>query len=282
VSTLVLLVTAATLSSLATLIQQRRWPRFRRFDFVAASGLALFTLAGNLAAAHAMQHISASLMTAVQRTEVLVVALLAWPLLGERVDRRFWLGAAVAATGFFVLQDPLSAAAPALGGDAGAAAAARAQGIGLAMAAACFFAGMAILTRRVIHQIDPVLVNALRLWISVGFWFAMNGIPDALREAPASQIAYAAAAGLLGPFMGRLSMMMSARSLEARVTVLFTLAAPPVTLVVAFFWLGDWPSAREIVGGCTMLAGVALALLLPERPERPETPEMPRKRFSPL
>jgi len=263
VSTLVLLLSAATFSTLLTVAQQRRLPRFRRFDLVAASVLAVLTLAGNLASAHAIQSISSPVLTVVQRTEVLVVALLAWPFLGERVERRFWLGAAIAAVGLVVLRDPF--AAEEVGAVAQAGAAQRAEGIALAAAAASMFGCMALFTRRVIHQIDPVVVNGLRLWISVGFWFALNGVPDALREAPRDQIFWAALTGFIGPFFGRLSMMLSARHLEARKTVLMTLAAPPVTLVVAVIALGDWPSGRELAGGVVMLMGVAIPLFWPSR-----------------
>jgi len=60
-------------------------------------------------------------------------------------------------------------------------------------------------------------------------------------------------------------MMLSARHLEARKTVLMTLAAPPVTLVVAVIALGDWPSGRELAGGVVMLMGVAIPLFWPSR-----------------
>ena len=264
ISTVVLLGSAATFSTILTLVQQRRWPRFRRFDFIAAGVLATLTLAGNLASAHAIQAISSSLMTVVQRTEVLVVALIAWPLLGERVERRFWLGALVAVVGLLLIQDPLDMAGRA-GLHGVEASVLRADGILLALGAAVIFGCMAVFTRRVIQQIDPVAVNGLRLWIAVAFWFAANGVPDALRQAPAEQLGYAAAAGFVGPFMGRLSMMMSARHLEARVTVLMTLAAPPITLMVAVWTIGDWPSPRELVGGVIMLLGVAIPLTWPAK-----------------
>lgn len=264
VSTLVLLVSAASFSTLLTLVQQRRLPTIRRFDWIAASVLAVLTLAGNLASAHAIQTISSSVLTVVQRTEVLVVALLAWPFLGERVEKRFWLGAAVAAVGLLVMRDPFGAQIEG-GAATHAAASAKARGVALAVAAASMFGCMALFTRRVIHRIDPVVVNGLRLWISVAFWFALNGVPETLRSASPEQVFWAALTGFIGPFFGRLSMMLSARHLEARLTVLMTLAAPPVTLAVSILVLSDWPSQREGWGGAVMLLGVAIPLLWPAR-----------------
>ena len=175
VSTLVLLLAAATFNTVLTLVQQRRWPRFTRFDLGASVALATLTLAGNYASAIAIQSISSALLTVVQRTEVLVVALLAWPVLGERVERRFWLGAIVAMAGLALLQDP--AVWQALGDAVAGEGEAQLPGMLFAVLAASIFGCMAVFTRRVITRIDPVTVNGLRLWISVGFWFALNGVP---------------------------------------------------------------------------------------------------------
>ena len=249
VSALVLLATAAVGSTIVSLVQHRRIPRLRRFDWLAAVLLAVLSLAGNWVSAIAIQSISPSVMTVVQRSEAVIVALVAWPLLGERVDARFWLGLAVAIAGLLTLQDPFAELDP------------RAIGMLWAVVASCLFGSMVVVTRRLAHLIDLVAVNGARLWISVLLWFALNGIPDALVEAPRSQVLAAGAAGIVGPFVGRLCMMLSSRDLEARITTLLTLAAPPITLVFAFATLGDVPGRREIVGGLLMMMGIAIPLL---------------------
>ena len=105
-NTLVLLVAAAVFNSLLTVYQQRRFPAFRWFDVALAGALACFTLLGNLASASAIKLVSPALLTVVQRSEVIIVALLAWPLIGERIEPRFWIGAAIAGCGLVLLQDP--------------------------------------------------------------------------------------------------------------------------------------------------------------------------------
>lgn len=249
VNTLVLLSSAALFSSLLATVQQRGLPRFLRFDLLFAAGLASLTLAGNLASAQAISLISPALLTVVQRAEIIVVALLAWPLIGEHIDRRFWLGAGLAAAGLWVLRDPTGAED------------ARAVGIAWAGLSVLCFSGMAVLTRKYVHRIDTVVVNSLRLWIAVSFWFAVNGLPPALFDLSPAQAGHATLAAFCGPFAGRLCLMNASRYLEARISTLVTLAAPPLTLALGFLVLSDLPSQRELVGSMIMLAGVAVPIL---------------------
>lgn len=254
-NTLVLLTAAAVFTSMLTAYQQGRMPKFSRLDLGVAAGLAIFTLLGNLASAIAISTISPALMTVVQRGEVILIALLAWPILGERIDRNFWVGAAIAACGLALLYEGGT------GGDP------RAIGIAWAGIATVCFGAMAILTRKYIQQIDPVSVNALRLWLSVGFWFVWNGFPPELLEISAPQAGYAMIAAFCGPFLGRLSLMMSAKYIEVRITTLVTLAAPPVTLALGYLVLSDLPSAREMWGGLIMLLGIAIPIVSWARPK---------------
>jgi len=248
-NTLLLLTAAAIFTSLLTAYQQRSFPTFRKFDLSIAAALAACTLLGNLASANAIQLISPAMLTVVQRSEVIFVALLAWPFIGERIDRSFWLGAAVAGCGLLLLQGPLSIGEP------------RAAGIAWAFVSALCFGSMAVITRKFVHRFDTVSVNALRLWLAVALWFIWNGFPDELWDITTEQVGYATLAAFFGPFMGRLCMMTSAKYIEARITTLATLAAPPLTLALAYVILRDLPDAREIQGGVIMLVGISIPIL---------------------
>ena len=249
INTLILLVSAATLTTILTLYQQKSVPRFNRLDLRVAIALALFTLFGNLASAKAIAMLSPAVMTVFLRSEVIIVALLAWPIIGERVDRRFWIGATIALAGLFVIQNPFDEHDP------------HATAMAWAFGAAFCFGSMSVLTRKAIHRIDAVAVNALRLWLSVAFWFVWNGLPAELQEVSGVQAGWAALAAFFGPFAARLCLMISARYIEARITTLTTLAAPPLTLILGFALLADLPSAREIQGSIIMLIGIAVPIL---------------------
>ena len=209
-----------------------------------------------LASAEAIAQLSPSLLTVIQRSEVIIVALLAWPLIGERIDRRFVIGAVIAGCGLVLMRNPLASEAPQLGGTV------------LALFSALCFGAMAVLTRKFIQRIQPVAVNALRLWLAIGLWFAFNGFPEEMFELSPAQAGYAGLAGFFGPFLGRLCMMTSAKYIEARTTTLATLAAPPLTLTFAYFALNDLPLAREIQGGLIMLVGISIPILTWARPNR--------------
>ncbi len=248
-NTLVLLLAAAIFNSLLTAYQQRSFPAFRWFDLRVATALAAFTLLGNLASANAIEQLSPALLTVVQRSEVIIIALLAWPIIGERIDRRFWLGAALAACGLLLLQDPLAGGEP------------RAAGMAWAGASALCFSALAVITRKFIHRFDTVSVNALRLWLAVALWFLWNGFPAELSEISTRQVGYVSLAAFFGPFLGRLCLMTSAKYVEARISTLATLAAPPLTLALGYAVLSDLPSAREIQGSMVMLIGISIPIL---------------------
>jgi drug/metabolite transporter (DMT)-like permease len=222
-----------------------------RADWLVAMALAVLTLAGNQLSAWAIQDLTPALLNVLLRTDILIVALVGWWWLGERVERRFWLGAAVACVGLLLLQGPSKGL--------GAIEILR-SGTGLAIGAAACFSGLALLTRAYIDRIDPVAVNMLRLWLAVLFWFLFNALPS-IEEIPPGQILYATLAAIGGPFLGRLALMIAARYVEARVSTLCTLTTPVLTLFLAFLLLADWPEAHELIGGAVMIGGIAIPLL---------------------
>ncbi|MDJ0847268.1 MAG: DMT family transporter [Myxococcota bacterium] len=246
---LLLLLFAAAFNSVYNRARPTESRPFTGFDWALAAALAAFTLVGNLASATAIQSLSPALLTLAQRGEIILVALMAWPLAGERPDRLFWLGAGLATAGLLVLQAPFDAAD------------ARAVGFAWAGLSVVAFSSMVVLTRVFIHRFDPARVNGLRLWLSVLLWFAWHGFPPALLEVTPAQAAYASLAAFFGPFAGRLAMMTSSRYLEARLTTLATLAAPPLTLVFGVILLSDTPTTREVLGGLAMLVGIAIPVL---------------------
>lgn len=229
-----------------------------RSELAVAALIASFTLLGNLASALAIQDLSPALLNVLLRADVLFVAFFGSWLLTERVERRFWLGAAVAVAGLLVLQGPLP--------ETGLIGLLR-SGTGMAIAAAACFSAIALATRRFIHRIDPVAVNAIRLWLAVALWFPFNAWPE-WSALPRDQVIYSTIAAIAGPFLGRLALMISARHIEARVSTLATLSTPALTLVLGFVLLSDWPEDQQLLGGAIMIAGISIPLLRPRRSPR--------------
>lgn len=252
-SVFVLLLVAAVGNTLLSVGQRLRGPmrggRIGPIDLGVAIGLAGFTLAGNHLAALAVQQMSPSMMNLLLRAELPLTAVAASLFLGERANGRFWIGTAIAVGGLVLLQG-----APA--GDVGAL---RLDALGLAIAAAACFGALAVVTRAFIHRIDVVGVNAIRLWLAVALWFVFNDA-GGLSEIPESQWRYATVAAIAGPFLGRLMLMNSARTIEARLSSLIMLLSPVLTLVPAYLILDDWPTDRQLLGGLIMLVGIAWPL----------------------
>jgi probable blue pigment (indigoidine) exporter len=249
----VLLASAAVLNTLALPLSREtpvhRWSRTAWWVSVA---LAVLTLLGNEASATAIARISGPLLSVLQRFEVLIVAVLAWLVLDERPSLGFWAGAAIASLGVALTQG-------------GGATAAHASGIANAVLAASAFAGMAVLTRRFIVDIEPVGVNAVRLWLSLLCWMAAHGEVPAISGYSAELVAFGALAALFGPFLGRLFFMFALRHVEARIAALCVLLAPVATLGLSWSILGDVPTATETVGGAVILMGIAIPVLGSQR-----------------
>jgi len=263
VNALLLLTFAAAFNSAWNRVRPPSGDGLTRFDWLLGAGLAALTLLGNATSAEAIRSLSPALLTVAQRGEIILVALMAWPLAGERPDRPFWVGAAVAGLGLVIVQTPFDAAE------------ARAVGFAWAGVSVLAFSSMAVLTRRFIRRFDPARVNGLRLWLSVILWFAWYGVPAELAKVTPAQAAYTSLAAFCGPFAGRLAMMTSARYLEARLTTLATLAAPPLTLVLGLVLLAETPAPRELLGGLVMLLGIAIPVLGGPRTPPPPMPDAP-------
>ncbi|MFT5685369.1 MAG: drug/metabolite transporter (DMT)-like permease, partial [Myxococcota bacterium] len=138
--------------------------------------------------------------------------------------------------------------------------AANPMGLLMALGAALSFSGMGILTRRYIRNVDPIALNATRLWMSVGLWFATEGfaLPDDLTPLV---VVYAALAALIGPGIARICLMLSARDLEARMTAMVGITGPLWAVGFAWVFLGTLPGAGQLVGGVIIFVGVALPVV---------------------
>jgi len=261
-ATLVLLASAAFFNTvaIAPMHNDKAPPLALAPTLKLAAVFAALSLVGNLFSAESVHRVSGALLAVLQRCEVLVVGLLGPLLLGERSRPSFWLGSLVAGAGLVVL-------GTSAGAELGLGPNADPIGALCGVASAVCFGMMTVLTRRYIRKLRPVLLNALRLWLGVLLWFAIErALPlDAMN---ASLILYAAMAAFFGPFLSRLAMMESAHHVPASTTVLATLVTPPTTLLLGFAVLGTLPSAHELMGGGIMLVGVAIPVIAALRDER--------------
>jgi drug/metabolite transporter (DMT)-like permease len=250
-ATLVMLATAALLNSVTSSIQEggRVKVPSDRLSILLACALATLSLIGNECSVGAVARISAPITSVLQQTQILFVAVTGLFILDERLTPRFWVGTAIAGVGLVVLH-----------WSPGTEASFDGLGTLMAVGSAASFGSMAILTRLYIHRIRPVAVNALRLWITLLFWFVVH------RRLPHTPlrgdfVAYCALAGAFGPFLSRTCIMYALAYVPPTQTTLVGLTTPVITLLPAFFVFGAVPSSGELVGGAIMLAGISLPVL---------------------
>lgn len=253
---LAMLTSAALLNTLVTVAHRlrpgagARPVRSLRLALGVAAVLGVLTTGGNFAVAQALAHIAPGLVSVVQQTQVVFVAVASAVLLGERITARFVAGALVALSGFAVMRMPV-------GGEEVVATA----GILWAVLSALCFGLMHVVTRKVIQGIDPVLVNSLRLWLAVAALACLPGRAAGALALDAEIWALAAAAAFVGPFVSRLCLMYAVRHISASRSSLLTLTAPVFAFGLGFAILGIEPGARELAGGALIVAGIAVPLL---------------------
>lgn len=222
--------------------------------------LAACTLVANLAALRSLASLNPALTSVLSKTQVLIVAALAWPLLGERVTVRFALGAVLAVAGFAVMH------ASDHGGlhiDAGSL---------WALAAAGAWALMQVAPRKIIHRVRVGHVNGVRLWLSAAGLALVPGCVQALIALDARVWLLAGLAALAGPFLSRLALLHALRHIPASHSTLLTLAGPVFAAALAFAAFGTVPASAELAGAGLVLLGIALPVREMARPDMEPAP----------
>lgn len=247
-----LLVVAALLTSAVAMVEARRSsrsPRRARSVLWATSALlAVVTISGNWCGAQAVARLEPAIASVLLRTEVVFVGGMAALLLGERLTPALGLGALTALLGLVVMRWPLRLDAPG-------------EGAVWALGAAASFGLMQVVTRRVIEHISPLAVNAVRLWLAVALLALVPGTLVGALAAGPQFWGFVTAAGLFGPFLGRLCIMYSLRTLRAAHSALLLLLAPVLAFLIGYVGWGTLPTALEVAGGALMLVGIALPSL---------------------
>jgi len=254
-----LLVVAVLPSTALDLWQRRSNPpkTSDRWTFWSTSVLlSVLAISGNLCGAHAVAGLEPAVASVLLRTEIVFVGAFGAVLVGEKVTPALLGGAALALGGLVVMRWPLALD----GGGTGAL---------WALGGAASFGLMQVLTRRVIASISPVTMNTARLWLAVGAWSLVPGVArDALSQGREFWL-FVIVAGLFGPFLGRLLIMYSLRTLRAAHSALLLLMAPVFAFLIGFFGFGTAPTALELLGGALILAGIALPSLAGLQAPRP-------------
>ncbi len=246
-----MLLGAAVFNSLATLGRWKRTPRPTGSWVKSALFLALMTIVGNAALAAALPKLGPGATSTMMQLQVFFVAAAAWVFLRERVGPSLLIGAAAAAAGF------ASFAVPGASG-----ASLSIYGLSAGLITALSFSAMMVWTRAVIRDLDPVSLNAGRLWVAVAVLALWPGVFDETLHMPARAWLLTTAAAACGPFLARLALMYSLRFISAAQTKLWSMLAPVFAFLFVFLIYGVVPTGREFLGGLLIISGVFLPTAL--------------------
>jgi drug/metabolite transporter (DMT)-like permease len=244
----VLLFSAAVFNTLGSLRGFFSGVRLDAFAFKVALILAFFTLISNWASIRAIAILEPAIVSALLQTQVLYVALVGRLVLKEALGLSLLFGILSALAGVLVLRYPADSSV-----EVGW------LGILYVNIAAFGFGMLHVTTRKVISRIHPLSINALRLWISVVGLALMPEVRSDLSELRPEAAALTALAAFLGPFLSRITLMYSARHIEAAKAVLLALTSPVFALVLGAAFLDSWPTGLQLAG-CTL---VVLGVLVP-------------------
>lgn len=225
---------------------------FSRYDIGCAAIIAVAAILGNLGSAAAVAEMSAPLVTAFIRFEVLYVSLVSFLLLKERLTLWFFAGFAVVVAGMvYSLPE-------------GAIGTSSRDAVLYSILAACSFGTITVAGRYFRASIDIVKVNLLRILMCLGYMAAITDLSFISAAGYQWQplYSYVAICALAGPFLSRLFKLASNRSVSAGYTALTALLQPVFAFVISLAIIPSYqPTFAEIVGSIIMLMGIVVALV---------------------
>lgn len=235
-------------------------------------GVMLAAFAGVLFAAdllfwhHAIDAVGAGLATVLGNLQVVIVAIAAWLLFGERPTTRTIIALPIALSGVVLI-------AGVLGGDSYGVD--PQLGVVLGILTAFAYAGYLIVIRHVGREraAEPVAIGTASTAVVAIIAGLLVGRLDLVPSWPAHF--WLVLLGISAQSAGYLFISLSLPRLPAVVTSVILLAQPVLSVGFAMLLLGEAPSAEQLLGVGLLLAGIALATIplgVPRRTRVAATP----------
>jgi drug/metabolite transporter (DMT)-like permease len=188
-----------------------------------------------------------------------LAAVLAGPVLGERLGARGWAGLLVALAG---------AALVALSN--GGAHGAGLGGAALVAAAATSYALWVVIQKRALASMSPLHATTWSTWFGAAIALPFgHGLPSALGDASGAGIGALLILGLVLSTVPFLLWAWALARLPASVASSSLLMIGPSGVLIGWAWLGERPAPLALAGGAIALAGVAIVLWRGRRPRLP-------------
>ena len=214
----------------------------------------LISLAGLLANYSICQALngasSPTMLTLLQRSEIIITMLLSWLFLKEIITARVWLAVVVIIAGIIVMK--LNSLSFELN---------EWSAIIWAITAAFGFAVMQVLAKSIIHEINPQVLNVSRLALALVILWSLEEVRSRVAVLEFTEWQWLALAAFCGPFVGRVSYTYALRYLTISKTVIIGSFSPVATLIFELLVFGTLLNGYEAFGGTIMLAGILWVFL---------------------
>jgi len=216
---------------------------------------------------HAIGAVGAGLATVLGNTQVLIVPVLAWLLLGERPDRRVVVSIPLVLAGVLLISGVLGGGA--FGENPG-------LGVLLGIGTGFAYAGFLLVQRRANRDLRRPAGPLFDATLAAAIGAAVIGFPlgevNLVPSWPAH--GWLLLLGLGVQVGGWLLISISLPRLDAALTSVLLTIQPVASVLLAIALLGEAPSGLQLLGVLAILSGLALATLRPRRPAALAEPEV--------
>jgi len=234
------------------------WVEHRRYGPLPSRAVWLAIIAGVFFAGdllswhHAVDQVGAGLATVLGNLQVIVVAFVAWLILGERPPRTVLYGLPFVLAGVVLISGIVGrdayGANPALG-------------VVLGIVTALAYAGYLLIIRRGSNDLrrpaGPVAIStASTAVVAIVFGLAAGQL-DPVPSWPSH--GWLALVGITSQSIGYLIISISLPRLPAALTSIILLTQPVATVVLARVLLDEEPSVEQLLGVALVIAGIAVA-----------------------
>lgn len=240
------------------------WLEWRRHGPLPVTAIRMAAIAGLFFAAdlvlwhHSIEWVGAGLATVIGNLQVVMVALVAWLLLGERPPGRTLLAIPIVLAGTALISGIFGSGA--YGRDP-------VLGVVFGVLTACCYTGYLLTLRRggrdLRRPATPVAIATIATILGAG---AIGTIDGGLALAPTWPAhGWLIALGIVCQSAGSVFIGVSLPRLPAALTSIILLAQPVASVILSRILLAETPSITQYAGVALVIAGIALATLPLER-----------------
>ena len=226
----------------------RRKFNFRLKNIAIIVAVALLGMLANYSICQAIVGSSATMFNVISRAEIIIAMILGWVYLHEHVGLRIWIAVAVVLSGILLMR-----------GDTLTFNLADWETVLWALCTAGCFAAVQVLSKSIIHEVDPQVLNVLRLSLAVALLLAVPGLATEMSTLTLDDWVWLGLAAFFGPFLGRVSYTYALRYHTIARAMTAVTFSPVLTLLFEFLIFGRMLSLFESIGGTLVIIGILVA-----------------------